>query len=367
MRSCLAKNHVFALPFNRGEVAAVEYSDETRLCSSPMVSVITTTYLHEKYLSQAIEGVLAQQKNFEIELIIGEDCSPDGTLKIALDYQRRHPDIVRVVTSEANVGARQNGYRCGKLCRGRYVAFCDGDDYWHDPKKLQKQVEYLETHPECGLVFTNADTVEVAGGKRVPCAIPYFPALCDSDDPYLQQLTGAWIIWPVTVCLRRELREEVIRDCFEATDPRYLMGDTQRYLEYARRTSFCYMPVSTATRQLLPESTTRSQDVGRKGRFVASQTELILHYLEKYPIPERYDRQVRRWIMLRELEFAFRCRDAKRAAIAYSSLCERSIPVSWRYRLYYHGALNSFSRLFANSVFCGMNSALAVRRVISHR
>ncbi len=117
----------------------------------PLVSVHIVTYNQEPYVARAIEGALQQQTDFKVEIVVGEDCSTDGTREIVLRYQRQHPARVRVITSERNVGALDNSNRVLKACRGRYLAFCDGDDYWTDPHKLQKQVDFLEAHPEYSL------------------------------------------------------------------------------------------------------------------------------------------------------------------------------------------------------------------------
>ncbi|HUU20551.1 MAG TPA: glycosyltransferase [Sedimentisphaerales bacterium] len=121
----------------------------------PLVSVKMITYNHEPYIAQAIEGVLRQETSFPFELVIGEDCSTDGTLEIVFDYQKKYPDIIRVITSDQNVGMRKNGLRTQKACRGKYMALCEGDDYWTSPHKLQKQVDFLDNHAECSMCFHN--------------------------------------------------------------------------------------------------------------------------------------------------------------------------------------------------------------------
>ena len=95
---------------------------------TPLVSVVMTTYNHAPYLRQAIEGVLAQQTPFDVELVLGEDCSTDATPAICREYAERYPGRVRLVTGPANVGWRANYRRTFEACRGRYVAYCDGDD-----------------------------------------------------------------------------------------------------------------------------------------------------------------------------------------------------------------------------------------------
>ncbi len=334
------KEHSLELPFERGVVPAQEWSYPEQLCRSPLVSVVMLTYNHGAHLARSIEGVLAQQTDFEFEILIGEDCSTDDTPAVARRFLADHGDSVRLISAEQNVGARCNAFRCEQLCRGKYIAYCEGDDYWHETGKLQQQVDFLEANPEYGLVYTNADTVEVSTGKRKESAIPYREELCDSDDAYVQQLTGVMIIWPVTTCVRTELVRGLVRECPELTDTSYAMGDTQRYLEVARRARIKYMPVSTATRNLLPESTTRSKDILKRARFARSSERLILHYLEKYPLSREYDRQVRDWVARRALRFAYLCRDRAHAVEAFRALRAVRARIPFRYRLYRMGAEN---------------------------
>lgn len=119
----------------------------------PRVSVGIITYNHARFLGQAIESVLAQRTDFAYEIVIGDDGSTDGTREIALAYQRRYPDRIRVITSPANVGIQRNAKRVVDACRGDYVAALEGDDYWIDDRKLQLQVERLDREPDaiiCG-------------------------------------------------------------------------------------------------------------------------------------------------------------------------------------------------------------------------
>ena len=122
----------------------------------PLVSVRVITYNHEKYIAQCIEGILMQKTDFPFEIIIGEDCSTDDTRKIVLEYGEKYPEKIRVIISEKNVGAVQNTLRVGDACRGKYQAYCEGDDYWIDPLKLQKQVDLMESDPDMSLSFHNA-------------------------------------------------------------------------------------------------------------------------------------------------------------------------------------------------------------------
>lgn len=135
-------------------IPCIETSDAGKLCQHPLVSIHMTTYNHEGFIRQAIEGAVMQETDFEYELVVGEDCSQDRTRDICFEYQKKHPTKIRVLWSDSNlwhVGG--NHKRVDARCRGKYIAYCEGDDYWTDPKKLQKQVEYMEAHPGCAMTF----------------------------------------------------------------------------------------------------------------------------------------------------------------------------------------------------------------------
>lgn len=122
---------------------------------SPLVSVCMITYNHEKYIAQAIESVLVQQTDFQYELVIGEDCSLDGTRAVVRVYGESYPDQIRLLLPEHNIGAMANFAATLKACRGQYIALLEGDDYWTDPAKLQKQVSFLKEHPDYAICFHN--------------------------------------------------------------------------------------------------------------------------------------------------------------------------------------------------------------------
>jgi glycosyltransferase involved in cell wall biosynthesis len=125
--------------------------------SAPLVSVCLITYMHEAFITKCIESILAQQCNFEFEIIIGEDGSTDGTLAICRSYEAKYPGIIRLFSRSRNDVIYVNGIPTGrfnfteslKSARGKYIALCEGDDYWSDPMKLQKQVNFLETNADC--------------------------------------------------------------------------------------------------------------------------------------------------------------------------------------------------------------------------
>ncbi len=136
--------------------------------TNPKVSVSMRAYNHEKFIARAIESVLAQNVNFDYEIVIGEDCSPDNTRKIVINFQKRYPDKIRLLLPGKNIGRRKNFIQTLKACRGKYVALLDGDDYWSAPHKLQKQVDFLDSHSACSSCFHKVNKVNENGIETPP-------------------------------------------------------------------------------------------------------------------------------------------------------------------------------------------------------
>jgi len=129
------------------------------MSSNIIISVVCSTYNHKAYISEAIDSFLAQKLNVPFEIIVHDDASTDGTREILVDYESRHPELIRVIQQPSNI------YSTGKrvfdvalsYAKGLYVAPCEGDDFWNDPLKLQKQLDYMEKNGDCGAVFTDSN------------------------------------------------------------------------------------------------------------------------------------------------------------------------------------------------------------------
>jgi glycosyltransferase involved in cell wall biosynthesis len=112
--------------------------------TKPLVSICTITYNHEMYIAEAIESFLMQETNFAFEIIIGEDSSTDDTANIIRKYAKQYPTIIKAIIREKNIGMIPNFMDTMMQASGKYIALCEGDDFWTDPKKLQMQVDFLE-------------------------------------------------------------------------------------------------------------------------------------------------------------------------------------------------------------------------------
>ena len=179
----------------------------------PMVSVCVFAYNHEKYLAEALDSVLIQKVDFEYEVIIGEDYSTDSTLQIAQDYQARYPNQIKVVQSghkeklviNGHATARYNFLNVLSLSKGKYIALLDGDDYWIDPYKLQKQIDFLNQHEEYSFTFHNVYLDNTESGATGVVRHTYHPSDFSERDRFEDLLLINNIVPTSSVVLRNNI------------------------------------------------------------------------------------------------------------------------------------------------------------------
>jgi glycosyltransferase involved in cell wall biosynthesis len=145
----------------------VEIADFQRLPKAPKVSIIVMTYNHEPYLETAIDSLARQVTSFGYEIILGEDASSDGTREVAIRLQAKYPHLVRLFYSERNRGMAGNFRFLINFCRGEYFAGCEGDDFWIDDHKLQRQADALDRVRTVDMAFTRGYELHM-DGTRVP-------------------------------------------------------------------------------------------------------------------------------------------------------------------------------------------------------
>ncbi len=125
------------------------------MSKQPLLSVLIIAYNHERYIKQTLDSVLMQQTTFNFEIVIGDDASSDNTRAICNAYVEKYPNVIRLMPESLNLGVVPNFIRTFQACRGKYIAHLDGDDYWIDADKLQKQVNELEQDPNLTMCFTS--------------------------------------------------------------------------------------------------------------------------------------------------------------------------------------------------------------------
>ena len=307
----------------------------------PLVSVKMITYNHAPYIAQAIEGVLMQKTSFPFELVIGEDCSTDGTREIVVDYKTRFPHIIRVVTSERNVGMMKNGLRTLAECKGKYIAFCEGDDYWHRQDKLQMQVDYMEKHPRCGLIHSDYNRYIVREDRLIQDFNKTVNNSVRDDLDMIEILRGGkyLLILTCTVMVRKRLVDKIAfvdKELYESD--RFLLYDTSLWAEIAHVTRTHYINESLATYTVAPESASKSVDPIKQLEFGQSVSEMCLYLARKYRLPESEKRYHLRRLADSALPLAFYTNNKELAKKVHRMMSKMSV----KNKIFYCGAMNCF-------------------------
>lgn len=176
------------------------------------ISVIVVTYNQEFTIRRTLDSILAQQTEADFEIVIGDDCSTDGTESICLEYADKYPDKIVYLRRENNLGLVLNYYDCIARARGRYLSDCAGDDYWCDEHKLQKQFEILSEREDVTLVASGWECEDSTTGKRsfAPNACP--PGEYDGKELMVPILTNEKVIHLSSSMFRKEIIDNAVKE-----------------------------------------------------------------------------------------------------------------------------------------------------------
>lgn len=245
----------------------------------PLVSVCMITWNHRRYIRQAIESVLSQQAPFAYELLVGDDHSTDGTSAIVDELASRAPGLVRVIRGESNLGMHENAARCFAAARGRYIAICEGDDFWHDPFKLRDQARLMEA--ESGMTLCHTDFDRLTRYRCLRSRHRHGPPP-PRGDAY-EILLASWNVMSVTAMYRANLLHEFAGSPLD--DRRWPFGDYNRLLYAAANGTIGYIDRSTATYRKVRGSAGNQGAAGALRIQLANQ-ECIEAFMSTYPPSE---------------------------------------------------------------------------------
>lgn len=217
------------------EYAQKQIDDITNTINSlkPLVVINCVTYNHEPYIRDALDGFVMQKTNFSFVAIVHDDASTDGTAAIVREYADKYPDIIRPIYETDNQYSKRDGslshimQEARNATGAKYVAMCEGDDYWTDPLKLQKQVDFLESHPDYTMVFHNA--IEYFEGDEAPDRL--FSNL-ESREYSGYEIYANWIVPTASVIVRREVFESDIYK-HATCNRKFIFGDIILFLSAA--------------------------------------------------------------------------------------------------------------------------------------
>jgi glycosyltransferase involved in cell wall biosynthesis len=221
-----------------------------------------------------------QKTNFPFEIVIGEDCSTDGTRKIVFDYQNKFPDLIKVITSEANVGPQANIVRTLKACKGKYIAILEGDDYWTDPYKLQKQVDFLEANPDYGLVSSDINLIDVEGNPLPDNNMVLKQREKRKPEVDFFDLLGTNLINTLTVCARADIMKELAERVLN--ENLWFVYDYWFWLHVARQTKIKILEDKTAAYRIHSGGASQKKDFFHK-RIPLVRANALQYFLQQHP------------------------------------------------------------------------------------
>ena len=180
------------------------------------ISVAIITYNQQDTIRQTLDSILCQKGDFDLEVVVGEDCSKDNTPAICREYAERYPNNVVLLQEGYNLGIMRNFANTINHCTGDLIGICAGDDYWCDEYKLQKQLDYLTAHPECGVCTTGGYRYLVRRDEMVPGIAPLQP-IADGDVSkhyFSESYPGGVYAMPLTMVFKRDLLQHIDFDVF---------------------------------------------------------------------------------------------------------------------------------------------------------
>lgn len=262
---------------------------------TPLVSVRCITYNHEPYIAQAIDGFLMQKTNFPFEVVIHDDASTDRTAEIIREYEKKYPLIIKPIYQTENQYSKGNGSVSKAIdpkLKGKYIAFCEGDDYWIDPNKLQMQVDFLEKNPEYGICYTKTKCYVQARNRYIR---PFGKNIKSFED----LLFNGNRIPTLTVVVRTNLYF-TYKDEIHPEQQNWLMGDYPIWLWIAHKSKVKFLSYITAVYRVLRESASHSYDIEKQLIFSKSYHNIQNYFIERYTSHKRIEfneKSVRVWLM----------------------------------------------------------------------
>ena len=241
-----------------------------------MVTVCVVTYNQEKWIRQTLDSILAQQTEYSYEVIIGEDHGTDGTRAICQEYADKYENVT-LLPSKENLGVTANWIRCIQAGTGKYIMTCAGDDWWHNPKKIPIQVDFMEAHPECVMCHTDIDEYNDTTGNTLDNAHKS-RGIVPKEGKIQDALLSIGVdIFAVTTCIRRNAFEKYV-PADEFARRRFPREDWPTHVVLAAYGEILYIPESTATYRVGQESITRTSNYEKIIRR-AQQDKKMTEYL----------------------------------------------------------------------------------------
>jgi len=243
--------------------------------SSPFISIAVITYNQEKYIAQTLDSIIEQEHGYSYEIVVGEDCSTDGTRSILLEYKEKYPDNIKLLLNEKNYGLIKNYFNVLGNCSGEYIMQCAGDDYWL-PGKVRTQIEFMENNSDVGMCYSNIQHLYPNKKRSVTKFYKGFRTI--------DILIKKHDIFAATISLKRNLLLKYI-DVIRPLEKKWLMEDYPLCLWFAYNSKLYCMDEVLAVYRHSANSISRPEKYDTMVRFINSVNDVDLFFLNLYEIP----------------------------------------------------------------------------------
>lgn len=314
---------------------------------NPLVSIVVITYNSSKFVLETLDSVKSQTYR-NIELIISDDASTDQTVKLCKEWLKKNEDNferTELITSCINKGIVHNYYTAINKCKGKFIAQCAGDDFWTDIYKLEKQVNFLESNIDYGMVHTNADLYWEDSGKTIKnmndkLNIP-------EGEIFEELLTRGIFIRPLTVLIRKELIKNYLNDI----DPlQWSIEDYPLFLYISKHSKVKYFNESTGLYRKHSNSITQNKDFETRIKLLVGIENIGLFFAKKYNVSEKIIKILLDKYHKVNIEIALYSSNLKLAKSSYNYLRDNHL-LNLKYKIFFLGAGNIFIKKFVFSVF----------------
>jgi len=317
-----------------------------------MISVGVMGYNQEKYVRQTMDSILSQQCSYPFEIVVGDDASSDNTRKILEEYQQKHPDIIRILPKAPNKGVLRNYADVVKACTGKYIAFCHCDDYWHDPLKLQKQVDLLEANPGYGLVHTDADFYLENSQTTISCYHAKTHPGMPEGDVFEALLTSQFSITTPTALYTKAAMDTYV-DFEEFERAGFLYEDLPTWLELSKHVKVKFLKDSTSTYRVIDNSHSHPNDGDRKLYLLQGHYNMKTYFIRKYNVSADVVRKFEIKFNKQKFTLAYKWNKYPEAAQAYAILKkEGQVTLKMRLKLvflqvpFFHKTVKNIKRMY---------------------
>lgn len=252
--------------------------------SKPLVSICCTTYNHEKYIEDALEGFLIQETDFYFEILVHDDASTDNTADIIREYESMYPNLIKPIYQKDNQFSKgKNPFLDFNLpqAKGKFIALCEGDDYWQNGNKLQLQVDLLDQNPEYGLVHSGVDIFHEEYNKK--SVFKRKSTIDELSGSVLKKLIFINFITTCSVCIRTQIISQYIREFKQNERANWKIGDYPLWLYTAYYHEMGFINQSLATYRVLKKSASHFIDYEKEMTYIDTIFDIKNSFYNKFP------------------------------------------------------------------------------------